>query len=175
MAPVPQQLWLILYQTRPPGAIGWRWVDIKISRLELILLAVTAAFLLLAAGYFLGARSGTEPYRVEALPPAAETGAPVQSPETVPAVTETAAPETEASAPTETAAPATEAPPDKVNINTASAGELDALPGIGEKRAADIVADRAANGPFRIPEDLTRVPGIGEGILEGLMDYITVE
>ncbi len=119
-------------------------------------LAVTAAFLLLAAGYFLGARSGTEPYRVEALSTAAETVA-------LPRPSETAAPET------------AEATPDKVNINTASAEELDTLPGIGAQRAADIIADREANGPFRIPEDLTRVPGIGEGILEGLIDYITVE
>lgn len=139
--------------------------------MEKVLLAVTVAFLLLAAGYFLGARSGTEPYRVEALPPAAETGAPAQPPETAaPAVTGTVSPEREASLPAETAAA-----PDKININTASAGELETLPGIGEKRAADIIADRAANGPFRIPEDLTRVPGIGEGILEGLIDYITVE
>lgn len=148
---MPQRLWHILYQTRPPGAIGRRWVDIKISTLEKILLTVTAAFLLLGAGYFLGARSGTEPYRVEARPAAVETQAlpdvPVPAPETG----------------------------EKVNINTASAAELETLPGIGEKRAADIVADREANGPFRIPEDLTRVSGIGEGILEGLMDYITVE
>ena len=153
---MPQRLWHILYQTRPSGAIGWRWVDIKISTLENVLLAVTAAFLLLAAGYFLGARSGTEPYRVEALSPAAETVA-------LPRPSETAAPET------------AEATPDKVNINTASAEELDTLPGIGAQRAADIIADREANGPFRVPEDITRVPGIGEGILEGLMDYITVE
>ena len=132
--------------------------------MEKVLLAVTAAFLLLAAGYFLGARSGTEPYRVEALSPAAETVA-------LPRPSETAAlPAAETSAP-ETA----EAAPDKVNINTASAEELDTLPGIGAQRAADIIADREANGPFRIPEDLTRVPGIGEGILEGLIDYITVE
>ena len=52
---------------------------------------------------------------------------------------------------------------------------METLPGIGEKRAADIIADREANGPFRLPEDLTRVSGIGEGILEGLIDYITVE
>ncbi|WP_294513058.1 ComEA family DNA-binding protein [uncultured Intestinimonas sp.] len=173
---MPQRLWHILYQTRPSGAIGWRWVDIKISTLEKVLLAVTAAFLLLAAGYFLGARSGTEPYRVEALSPAAETGAlPQPSEMASPAVIETASPAAEASAPAETAVPETGAAPDKVNINTASAQELETLPGIGEKRAADIVADRAANGPFRIPEDLTRVPGIGEGILEGLIDYITVE
>ena len=127
-------------------------------------MAVTAAFLLLAAGYFLGARSGADPSRVEALPPAAETAAPPRPSETAPPpAPETAAPET------------AEATPDKVNINTASAEELDTLPGIGAQRAADIIADREANGPFRIPEDLTRVPGIGEGILEGLIDYITVE
>ena len=153
---MPQRLWHILYQTRPPGAIGWRWVDIKISTLEKALLAVTAAFLLLAAGYFLGARSGTEPYRVEGLSTAAETLA-------LPRASETGGPETAG------------ATPGKVNINTASAEELDTLPGIGAQRAADIIADREANGPFRIPEDLTRVPGIGEGILEGLIDYITVE
>ena len=37
------------------------------------------------------------------------------------------------------------------------------LPGIGAERARNIIADREANGPFRIVEDLTRVPGIGEG------------
>ena len=49
------------------------------------------------------------------------------------------------------------------------------LPGIGPARAQAIVADREANGPFRIPEELTRVDGIGEGILQGLIDYVTVE
>ena len=39
--------------------------------------------------------------------------------------------------------------------------------------AEDIIAYRRANGPFRIPEELTEVPGIGEGILEGLIDYVT--
>ena len=41
--------------------------------------------------------------------------------------------------------------------------------------AADIIADREANGPFTYPEEITRVPGIGEGTLEGIIDYITVE
>lgn len=125
--------------------------DIKISTLEKVLLGITAAALLLAAGYFLGTRSGGAPYRVEARP-AAETRIPLPTPEPP-------APET----------------PGRVNINTADAAELETLPGIGEKRAADIVADRAANGPFRIPEDLDRVDGIGPDTLEGLMDYITVE
>ena len=62
-----------------------------------------------------------------------------------------------------------------VNLNTAGAEELMTLPGIGEQRAADILAYRQANGPFRMVEELTDVPGIGEGILAGLIDYVTVE
>ena len=62
----------------------------------------------------------------------------------------------------------------RYRVMEAPAEELMTLPGIGEKRAADIIADREANGPFRIPEDLTRVSGIGEGILEGLIDLVTV-
>jgi competence protein ComEA len=48
-----------------------------------------------------------------------------------------------------------------VDINTASAAELDALPGIGPSKAAAIVADREANGRFSSCDDLTRVQGIG--------------
>lgn len=67
------------------------------------------------------------------------------------------------------------AAPGAVNINTATAEQLQSLPGIGATRAQDIVADRAANGPFRIPEELMRVPGIGEGTLSEIIDFITVE
>lgn len=48
-----------------------------------------------------------------------------------------------------------------VDINSASAAELDALPGIGPAKAAAIVADREANGRFGSCADLTRVQGIG--------------
>ena len=64
---------------------------------------------------------------------------------------------------------------ERVDVNTASLEELVTLPGIGEKRAADIIAEREANGPYRFPEDLTRVSGIGEAVVAGLLDYITVE
>ena len=49
-----------------------------------------------------------------------------------------------------------------VNINTASAEELQTLTGVGEATAAAIIQDREQNGPFASPEDLMRVSGIGE-------------
>jgi competence protein ComEA len=51
--------------------------------------------------------------------------------------------------------------PAPLNINAAGAEALQALPGIGPALAVRIVADREARGPFRTPEDLRRVPGIG--------------
>jgi competence protein ComEA len=64
--------------------------------------------------------------------------------------------------------------PPVVNINTADAAALDALPGVGPSTAAKIVADREANGPFASPEDLGRVPGIGPKKLEQLKPAICV-
>jgi len=49
----------------------------------------------------------------------------------------------------------------RLNVNRATAGELQTLPGIGPAIAARIVAHRAANGPFRAVEELEEVPGIG--------------
>lgn len=63
---------------------------------------------------------------------------------------------------------------DRLNINTASAADLTALPGIGEKKAAAIVAWRNANGPFTEPEQLLQVDGIGEGILEKIRPHICI-
>lgn len=61
-----------------------------------------------------------------------------------------------------------------ININTATAEELDSLPGIGPSTAAAIVEDRERNGPFASPEDLIRVSGIGEGKFSKLKDQIRV-
>ena len=49
----------------------------------------------------------------------------------------------------------------RIDVNTAAAADLEALPGIGAALAARIVAHRAAHGPFGGIEDLERVPGIG--------------
>ena len=61
-----------------------------------------------------------------------------------------------------------------LNINTATAAELDALPGIGEKKAQAIVDYRAENGPFGSIDDIKEVKGIGDGIFEQIKDLITV-
>ena len=62
----------------------------------------------------------------------------------------------------------------KVNINTATAEQLDALPGVGPATAEKIIADREANGPFASPEDLKRVSGIGDKKYEELADLVSV-
>lgn len=62
---------------------------------------------------------------------------------------------------------------ERINVNTAGLEELMTLPGIGQVRAQAILDDRAQNGPFRYPEDLVRVKGIGEGTLTGILDQIT--
>ena len=60
-----------------------------------------------------------------------------------------------------------------VDINSAGLEELMSLPGIGQVRAQAILDDREENGPYRYPEELVRVKGIGEGILENILDQIT--
>lgn len=62
----------------------------------------------------------------------------------------------------------------KVNINTASAEELQTLSGIGEVKAERIVAYRENNGPFERVEDLLNVTGIGQATLEAIRDSVTV-
>ncbi len=61
-----------------------------------------------------------------------------------------------------------------VNINTADSGALCTLPGIGESRAADIIAYREENGAFISLEDLMKVPGIKESTYEKLKNLITI-
>ncbi|HOV24904.1 MAG TPA: helix-hairpin-helix domain-containing protein [Pseudobacteroides sp.] len=63
----------------------------------------------------------------------------------------------------------------KININTASAEELDALPGIGPAIAADIVDYRNKNGEFKAIEDLLNVPGIGQSKFNRIKDNVTLK
>jgi competence protein ComEA len=61
-----------------------------------------------------------------------------------------------------------------ININTASATELETLSGIGEVLAATIVEYRTQNGPFASVDDLLDVSGIGPATLEEIRDQVTV-
>ena len=63
----------------------------------------------------------------------------------------------------------------KININTASVEELTQLKGIGPNHAAKIIEFREKNGPFKIPEDIMQVPGIGQKTFENNKDLIIVE
>jgi len=62
--------------------------------------------------------------------------------------------------------------PARLDLNAARAHELQLLPGIGEKTAQAIVADREENGPYRNLEDLTRVRGIGPKTVERLRPHL---
>lgn len=121
----------------------------KISRLERLTLLLTALVLAFLSGWFLCRRQEAARVFVPS-----EIASPV---------------------PVSPSAPAPEAGGERVNINTADAQTLQTLPGIGEKRALDIIAYRESNGPFIIPEAITDVPGIGPSTLEEILELITVE
>jgi competence protein ComEA len=62
----------------------------------------------------------------------------------------------------------------RVNLNIATLSELDALPGIGPSRAAAILQEREARGPFASVEELSRVPGLGPAAIARLRDRVAV-
>lgn len=116
------------------------------GKTEKLLLAVTAAFLLLVSALFLRTR----------------------------AVRQSAAwtVETQYRASASQVAPVSAA---KCNINTAPAEELERLPGIGEVLAGRIVEYRALHGDFSAIEEIQDVSGIGPAKFSALADEITVE
>jgi competence protein ComEA len=61
-----------------------------------------------------------------------------------------------------------------INVNTASATDLEELPGVGEVIGAAIVDYRTQNGPFTSVDQLEDVSGIGPATLENIRDLVTV-
>ncbi len=122
----------------------------KISREEGAVILLAVVFLAFSAGWMVRTVGTSQSVRIETERTGEELPVEIPSPTPLPAG-------------------------ERVDLNTAGVEELQALPGIGEKRAADIVADREANGPFRYPEDLTRVKGIGEETVRALLDHVTVK
>jgi competence protein ComEA len=78
---------------------------------------------------------------------------------------------TKAPAKEKAAAPAKLAPGQKVNINSATKEELEALPEVGPVKAQAIIDGR----PYKAPEDVMKVKGIKEGTFNKIKDYITVK
>ena len=87
----------------------------------------------------------------------------------------TAPPVRQAEYPPWDGAPYFDAGPDRVDVNTAPAAELETLPGIGESLARRIIAYREANGPFGSIEEIMEVSGIGEAKFAELEDRVTVD
>ncbi len=65
-------------------------------------------------------------------------------------------------------------PGEKLDLNTASAEELQKLPGIGPVLSEAIVAYRTEHGPFTRIEELRNVPGIGQGRYDAVADSVTI-
>jgi competence protein ComEA len=65
------------------------------------------------------------------------------------------------------------ATPARISLSSASAAELDELPGVGPVTAQKIVDYRAAHGGFRSVDDLDAIPGIGPARIEQLRDLTT--
>ncbi|HEX9780001.1 MAG TPA: ComEA family DNA-binding protein [bacterium] len=62
----------------------------------------------------------------------------------------------------------------RVDVNRASAAELERLPGIGPRLAGRIAKEREARGPFTTVDDLARVPGIGPATVRRLAPYVAL-
>ena len=122
-----------------------------------LLVVITCVFAAFLGGFHLGRRLNRSPVHIyQATAPADAAPEP---------------PETETEPEPETA-PAITGP---LNITTATAEQLDTLPGIGPVLAQRIVDYRTANGGFRAVEELLNVSGIGNAKLMEILDEITVE
>ena len=126
------------------------------SRFMRTVLALFTAFALVCGTWYLARTSDPAPYRVSSVrrPTAEENTVPERSEQ-------------------EPSRPDSLLPGEVIDVNTADVYDLQRLPGIGEKRALDIIAWREEHGPFQAVDDLDRVSGIGPGILEGLREYVS--
>jgi len=64
--------------------------------------------------------------------------------------------------------------PQKVDLNRADSWLLQALPGIGEGKSAQIVDYRVKNGPFRSVDDLLKIKGFGKSVVDGVRGFVSI-
>lgn len=159
----------------------------KQIRPELLICALAFGALCFLGGFFAGRNSlrPLDAVLAEMAKTAADTEE-AQDTDTEPAEPDTPAAEAadtpEDTAPEETAPgdPAEETPAEaqdedgRIDLNTATAADLETLPGVGPVLAARILDYRAAYGPFRAVEELLNVSGIGEKKLEAIRSLVTV-
>lgn len=127
------------------------------------LLMLTVLFVGLTCGFFVGRNLNHSD--VQLIFP---TEAPTAAPSPTAAPTLSTLPDAASDA---TVAPSGSA---LININTATAEQLQTPPGIGEQIAQNIIAYRTEHGPFRSVSQLLNVELIGEKRLEAIRDLITV-
>ena len=114
-----------------------------------ILVTLTCVFAAFVGGYHIGRSLNRAPVQIYQLPE------PTESEPLPPAQGESA--------------------PRALNINTATAEDFDALPGIGPVLAQRIVDYRTEAGGFRAVEEMLNVSGIGQAKLVEILDLITIE
>jgi len=135
----------------------------RLGRAEKIVLALMALAVMFTLGFFAGrsSRSG-----------GAMTVQAQKSPETSASQTQDTGQAAESAS--ETTADESASPDALINVNTATAAELETLPGIGEVMAQRIIEFRETYGDFILTDEITDVSGIGEATFENIKDLITV-
>ena len=177
-----------LYQILSRCQRGKQGGKLKPNSTEKCLIIIAGLFVALAVGFFAGRNLGVRDVTVSTgtkidISEEAEDDSEAQSvdPETADRSSQSNQTEPqnteEVSSEQQNEQVETSEPPEqeqRININTATAEELQTLTGIGPVISQRILDFRAENGAFQSVEELTKVSGIGEKMLEKIYDNITV-